>query len=344
MLHGMQISVTDLAERIGGTVEGNGTVRLEGIASIPRAQSNDVTFVGSARHCAAAEASAAGAIIVPRNGPASSKPLIRVDHPKSALARALAVFHPPRRYPAAIHPTAQLGADVKLGNDVFIGEYAVVRDGAAIGDRTVIEAGCFVGEGAVLGADCLLYPGVTLYHEVKIGRGVIIHAGTVIGSDGFRYVQEGGQHIKIPQVGDVIIGDDVEIGANTTIDRAMIDSTIIHRGTKIDNLVQIAHDVTIGDCSIIVAQVGIAGGCEIGRNVTLAGQVGVADHCNIGDHAVVGGAAVVTDDLPAHAVAWGTPAQPMLQYKRQLVALKRLPTVLRKLAQRGILDDEPDAE
>jgi UDP-3-O-[3-hydroxymyristoyl] glucosamine N-acyltransferase len=339
MLHGMQISVTDLAARIGGTVEGNGTLPLAGIASIPRAKSSDVTFVGSTKHCAAAEASAAGAIIVPRNGPASGKPLIRVDNPKSALARALAVFHPPRRYPATIHPTAQLGADVKLGNDLFIGEYAVVRDGAMIGDRTVIEAGCFVGEGAVLGADCLLYPGVKLYHAVKIGRGVIIHAGAVIGSDGFGYAQERGQHVKIPQIGDVIIGDDVEIGANTTIDRAMIDSTIIHRGTKIDNLVQIAHDVTIGECSIIVAQVGIAGSCEIGRNVTLAGQVGVGDHRNIGDNAVVGGGAGVTDDLPADSVVWGTPAQPMLQYKRQLVALRRLPKVLWKLAQRGILDD-----
>jgi UDP-3-O-[3-hydroxymyristoyl] glucosamine N-acyltransferase len=335
----MQISVNDLAVRIGGAVEGNGMLALAGIASIPRARSRDVTFAGSAKQCAAAEASAAGAIIVPQNGPASSKALIRVDNPKSALARALAVFHPPRRYPATIHPTAQLGADVKLGADVFIGEYAVVRDGAVIGDRTVVEAGCFVGEGAVLGADCVLYPGVKLYPAVKIGRGVVIHAGAVIGSDGFGYVQEDGQHFKIPQVGDVIIDDDVEIGANTTIDRAMMDSTIIRRGTKIDNLVQVAHDVTIGECSIIVAQVGIAGSCEIGRNVTLAGQVGVVDHCNIGGNAVVGGGAVVTDDLPANAVVWGTPAQPIRQYKRQLVALRRLPKVLWKLAQRGILDD-----
>jgi UDP-3-O-[3-hydroxymyristoyl] glucosamine N-acyltransferase len=215
----------------------------------------------------------------------------------------------------------------------------VVRDGAAVGDRTVIEAGCFVGEGAVLGTECLLYPGVKVYHGVKIGRGVIIHAGAVIGSDGFGYVQEDGQHVKIPHVGDVIIGDDVEIGANTTIDRAMIESTVIRRGTKINNLAYIAHDVTIGECAIVIAQVGIAGGCDIGRNVILAIQAGVVDHRTIGDNAVVGGGAVVTDDLPANAVVWGTPAQPMLQYKRQLVALRRLPKVLRNLARRGILDD-----
>lgn len=335
----MQISVNDLAARVGGTVEGNGSLSLAGIASIPRAQSSDVSFVGSTKDRAAAEASAAGALIVPRDGPPSGKPLIRVDNPKLAFALALAIFHPPHRYPATLHPTAQLGANVKLGEHLFIGENVVVRDGAVIGNRTVIEAGCFVGEGAVIGDDCLLHPGVKLYHAVKIGHRAIIHAGAVIGSDGFGYVEEDGQHRKIPHVGDVIVADDVEIGANTTIDRAMLDSTVIHRGVKIDNLVQIGHDVTIGESSIIVAQVGIAGGCKIGRNVVLAGQVGVGHHRTIGDHAAVGGGSGVTDDLPANCVVWGTPAQPIVQYKRQLVALRRLPNVLRKLARRGILDD-----
>ena len=199
-----------------------------------------------------------------------------------------------------------------------------------------------MGEAAVLGADCLLYPGVTIYHDVKIGRGVIIHAGVVIGSDGFGYVQEDGQHFKIPHVGEVIVGDDVEIGANTAIDRAMMDATVIHRGTKIDNLVQISHDVTIGEYSIVVAQVAIGGCCDVGKHVVLAGQVGVADHCTIGDNAAVGGGSVVIDDLPANAVVWGTPAQPMWQYKRQLVALQRLPKVMRTLAQRGVLSDGQD--
>jgi UDP-3-O-[3-hydroxymyristoyl] glucosamine N-acyltransferase len=334
----MQISVDDLASRIGGTVEGSGRLSLTGIASIARAQPSEVTFAGNRRDCAAADASAAGALIGPHDGPPSCKPVIRVAHPKAALARALAVFHPPRRYPASIHPSAQIGATVKLGQDLFIGEHAVVRDGAVIGDRTVIEAGCFVGEDATVGDDCRLYPGVTVYPSVKIGHRAILHAGAVIGSDGFGYVQVDGQRQKIPHVGDVIVEDDVEIGANTTIDRAMLDSTVIRRGAKIDNLVQIGHDVTIGESSIVVAQVGVGGSSRVGGNVVLYGQVGVRDHCTIGDRAVVAGGSVVAGDLPDDLVAWGFPAQPMLQFKRQLVALRRLPNLLRTVARRGLVD------
>jgi UDP-3-O-[3-hydroxymyristoyl] glucosamine N-acyltransferase len=336
----MKISVNDLAARIGGHVEGDGTVQITGIAPIPRAKASDITFADSPQYCTAAEASAAGAMIVPRKAPASRKTLIRVENPRAAFARALAVFFPPRQYPAQIHPTAQVGARVRLGNGVFLGEYAVVRDNAIIGDRTVVEAGCFIGEGAVLGADCVIHPGVKIHHRVRIGQRVVIKAGAVIGGDGFGYVMDGGQHLKIPQVGDVVIEDDVEIGSNTTIDRAMMDSTVIGRGTKIDNLVQIGHNVTVGQNSILISQVGVSGSVQIGTNVTLAGQVGVADHVKIGDNAVVAAQGGIAEDVPPKSVVWGTPAQPMMQVKRQVIALRRLPALIRALSRRGLLDAE----
>lgn len=328
----MQLSVKALATRISGEVDGDGEILLTDIAPIPRVGASELTFAENAKHCAAAEASDAAAVIAPLDAPASRKTLIRVKNPRAAFARALAVFHPPRQYPGQVHPTAQIGRNVRLGDGVFVGEYAVVRDNVVIGNRSVIEANCFLGEGAAVGEDCLLYPGVKIYHAVRIANRVIIHAGSVIGSDGFGYVQDGAQRIKIPQIGDVVIEDDVEIGANVTIDRATMDSTIIKRGTKIDNLVQIAHNVTVGENCIIVAQVGIAGSVQIGKNVTLAGQVGVADHLKIGDNAVAAAQSGLAEDVPADTVVWGTPAQPMMQTKRQIIALRKLPEWLRKLS------------
>ncbi len=334
----MHIKVHDLAARLGGQVEGDGNLQLTGLAPIPRAQASDVTFAENPKHCAVAEGCGAAAVIVPLNAPASRKTLIRVKNPRAAFARALAVFHPPRQYPAQIHPTAQLGRNARLGEGVFVGEYVVLGDNVAVGNRTVIEAHCVIGEGSNLGDDCLLYPNVTIYHGIRIGNRVIIHAGSVIGSDGFGYVQDGADRLKIPQVGDVLIEDDVEIGANVTIDRATMDSTIIRRGTKIDNLVQIAHNVTLGQNCTIISQVGIAGSVQIGDNVTLAGQAGIADHLKIGSNSVVGAQSGVAEDVPANSVMFGTPAQPMMQTKRQIIALRKLPELLRKLAQRGFID------
>jgi UDP-3-O-[3-hydroxymyristoyl] glucosamine N-acyltransferase len=327
----MHITAQALAEHLAGQLDGDGSLALTGIAPIPRARATDVTFAETDKHCAAAAQSAAAVVIVPRDARVAGKTLIRVANPRAAFARTLALFVPARNYPAQIHPTAQVAGTAKLGRDVFIGEYAVVRDHVTIGDRTVVEAHCFIGESTTLGEDGRLYPGVKLYHRVRVGHRVIIHAGSVIGSDGFGYVRDGDEHVKVPQAGDVIIEDDVEIGANTTIDRATMDSTVIRRGTKIDNLVQIAHNVSVGELSLIVAQTGIAGSCQIGKNVTLAGQVGIADHIKIGDNTVVGAQAGVIADLPAGAVVWGTPAQPRLDELKQKAALRRLPELLRKL-------------
>ena len=327
----MPITVQDLAARIGGQVEGDASIPLTGIAPIPHAQTTEVTFAENAKHCAAAEACAATAVIVPLNAPASGKTLIRVKNPRAAFARALAIFSPPRPYPAQIHPTAQLGRNVQLGEGVFVGEFVVLRDNVTVGNRTVIEAHCVVGEGSRLGDDCLLYPNVAIYHGIRIGNRVGIHAGSVIGSDGFGYVQDGAERLKIPQVGNVIIEDDVEIGANVTIDRATMDSTIIRRWTKIDNLVQIAHNVTLGQNCIVISQAGIAGSVEIGDNVTLAGQAGIADHLKIGANSVVAAQSGVSEDLPPGSIVFGTPAQPAMQTKRQIIALRKLPDLLRKL-------------
>ena len=327
----MSITVHALAARIGGQVEGDGNISLSGLAPIPRAQSTDITFAENAKHSAAAEGSAAAAVIVPLNTPALHKTVIRVKNPRAAFARALAIFHPSRQYPARVHPTAQLGRDVRLGEGVFIGEYAVLRDHVSIGNRTVIDAHSVVGEGSTLGDDCLLYPNVTLYHDIHLGNRVAIHSGSVIGSDGFGYVQDGAERLKIPQTGNVIIEDDVEIGANVAIDRATMDSTIIKRGTKIDNLVQIAHNVTLGQNCLVVSQVGIAGSVQIGDNVTLAGQVGVADHLKIGSNSVVAAQSGVAEDVPPGSVVFGSPAQPAMQAKRQIIALRKLPDLLKKL-------------
>jgi UDP-3-O-[3-hydroxymyristoyl] glucosamine N-acyltransferase len=327
----MPITVQDLATRIGGKVEGDANIQLTGIAPIPQARATEITFAENPKHCSAAEGCAAVAVIVPLNAPTSKKTLIRVKNPRAAFARTLAIFCPPRSYPAQIHPTAQLGRNVRLGEGVFIGEYAVLRDNVTIGNRTVIETHCVIGEGSVLGDDCLLYPKVTLYHDIRIGNRVGIHAGSVIGSDGFGYVQDGAERLKIPQVGNVIIEDDVEIGANVAIDRATMNSTIIRRWTKIDNLVQIAHNVTLGQNCLIVSQAGVAGSVEIGDNVTLAGQVGVADHLKVGANSVVGAQSGVAWDLPPDSIVWGTPAQPIMQTKRQMAALRKLPELLRKI-------------
>src|SRR5579859_1436279 len=327
----MPITVHALAAQIGGEVQGDANIQLNGIAPIPHARATDVTFAENPKHAAAAEGCAAAAVIVPLGASASRKTLIRVKNPRAAFARALAIFYPPRKYPAQVHPTAQLGRNVQLGEGVFVGEYTVLRDNVIIGNRSVLETHCVIGEGSRLGDDCLLYPNVTIYHGIRIGNRVAIHAGSVIGSDGFGYVQDGAERLKIWQVGNVVIEDDVEIGANVTIDRATMDSTLIKRGTKIDNLVQIAHNVTLGRNCIVISQVGIAGSVQIGDNVTLAGQAGIADHLKIGDNSVVAAQSGVSEDLPPRSVVFGTPAQPAMQTKRQIIALRKLPEILRKL-------------
>lgn len=332
----MKISARALAEQLGGTIEGDGDVQVTGVASIAQASATDVTFAESVENCAQAYASVAGVILVRHGAPPSAKTLIRVKSCREAFAMAMGIFHPPKQYPGGIDPSAHIGAAVRLGTDVFLGPNVVLGAGVQVGNRTVILANCVIAEGVSLGEACLLHPNITVYSNVKIGSRVIIHSGTVIGSDGFGYVRRGSVHVKIPQIGGVLIEDDVEIGANVAIDRATINSTVIGSGTKIDNQVQIAHNVLIGRNCLIAGQSGISGSVRIGDGVTFGGRVGVVDHVEIGANAVVGVVSLVTKNVSPGQVVWGVPARPAREAKRESAALRRLPGLLKSLRMRDL--------
>lgn len=327
----VKLTAADLAKHLDAELVGNGEAEIKGISPVNQVKPGDVTFAENEKYLALAEQSQAAAIIVPLEIKTSPKTLLRTQNPKVALAKVLAVFFPAATFPAEIHASAHVGKDVKLGKDVHVGPHAIVEDGATIGDHTAIAAGAVVGLDAVIGSDCVIHSNATIYHKVRIGNRVIIHSGAVIGSDGFGYVWDGKSRLKIPQVGIVIIEDDVEIGANTAIDRGTMGATIIKRGTKIDNLVQIAHNVVIGENGIICGLVGISGSCTVGSNVTLAGQVGMADHIKIGDNVIVGAKSGVKDNIPPNSTYLGIPAVPGNVAKRQLVAQARLPELIKRV-------------
>jgi len=328
------VTLSELAALVGGEVIGDGTIEISGISPVDPAdgiQPGHVTLAESERYFLKAHASKAAAIVVSFDAPASEKPLIRVRKTTLALAKILAIFHPIEKPPAGIHATAFVGRDVALGAGVHVGPNAVVKDGASIGDRSVVDAGAVVGERVAIGADCMIHSNATLYRDITLGDRVIVHSGSVIGSDGFGYVQEGTTRVKIPQVGTVIVEDDVEVGANTTVDRSTLGATVIRRGTKIDNLVQIAHNVVIGENSVVCGLVGISGSVTIGDNVTLAGQVGLADHVNIGSNATVGAQSGVTKDLEGGQYYLGSPAVPIGQASRQYAVIANLPELSKRV-------------
>ncbi|OGX18374.1 MAG: UDP-3-O-(3-hydroxymyristoyl)glucosamine N-acyltransferase [Omnitrophica WOR_2 bacterium RBG_13_44_8b] len=330
----MQKSLKDIAKLIDGEVIGDGGILIKGVAGIREASEGDITFLANPRYLPLIDKTRASAIITAKDVTGAPKPIVRVNNPSLAFAKVVSTFSPSHTmHPKGIDQRAALGKNLTLGKGVAVGPYAVIEDNCVIGDNTIIYCGCFIGRDTTIGSDTLIYPNVTIRECVKLGSRVIIHSGTVIGSDGFGYATINGLHQKIPQVGTVEIGDDVEIGANVTIDRARFDKTIVGRGTKIDNLVQIAHNVAIGENSIIVAQAGISGSTTIGNNVTLAGQVGVVGHVSIGDEAVVMAQAGVSKSVPPKTMVWGYPAKPVEIAKRVNAGVQNLPRLYRSVAE-----------
>lgn len=322
----MQKTLKEIAGLIAGDLEGEGATVITGVSGIKEATAGDITFLANPKYYPLLEKTLASAVIVPRDTQTDFKPIVRVENSSLAFTKVVSLFSPSEiRQPKGIHPSAVLGKNVKLGVDVSVGPCAVVEDEAEIGDRTVIYAGCFIGAQAKVGTDASIYPNVSIRERVTIGSRAIIHSGTVIGSDGFGFVTVEGRHQKIPQTGTVEIGDDVEIGANVSIDRARFGKTVIGSGTKIDNLVQIAHNVVIGENSIIVAQAGISGSTTLGKNVILAGQVGVVGHIHIADNAVIMAQSGVSKSVPENSVMWGYPAKPVNVAKRVNACVQGLP-------------------
>lgn len=329
-------TVGEIAEKLSGICEGDASRIIRGVAGVREAGEHDLTFLANPKYAGLAQKTNAGAILVGRDvSLAARAALIRVDNPDRAFAQAVELFiQRPAAPPPGVHPSAVIGADVRLGKQVSIGACCVVESGAVIGDRTVLHPLVHVGQGAQIGREGLLYPHVSIREFVRIGDRVILHNGAVIGSDGFGYsVNKEGVRTKIPQVGIVVIGDDVEIGAHTTVDRARFGKTVIGNGVKIDNLVQIAHNVVIGDHAVIVAQVGISGSTVIGPKVIMAGQSGATGHLEIGAGAVVLARAAVTKDVPPGMKVRGFPAQPADKAARLQAHLSRVPKMREKLAE-----------
>jgi UDP-3-O-[3-hydroxymyristoyl] glucosamine N-acyltransferase len=317
----------EIAELVSGHVEPNqADIVVHGPASLVEAGPGDIAFFGNAKYAAALRATQATAVLVPHGfGEEITPARIWVDNPATAFAQVLARFAPePIAYPAGIHPTAIIDPTAQIDPSVHVGAGVVIEAGAQIGPRTVIAAQSFVGPHATLGEDCFLHPRATVNARCKLGNRVQLQSGAVIGADGFGYEMKDGRHVKIPQTGIVQIDDDVEIGANTTIDRARFGRTWIQQGTKIDNLVQIAHNVRVGAHTIICSQAGVSGSTRIGSYVTLAGQAGIVGHIEIGDQAIVAAQCGLSRNLKPGEIVCGSPAREIQTWKEQAAQVNRL--------------------
>jgi len=328
----MPFTAAEIAEKLQGQVIGDGSILLTGFAPASNAKPGDLTFAENLEYFTAAEQSAASAILIAGDDfQTAKKTLIKVPNARVAFARVLPLFFPEPSFAPGIHPSAVVEATASVDPTAYVGPNCFVGAGAKVGARCVLERLVSIGENAVIGADTRIFPNVTIYQGCQIGERVRIHAGTVVGSDGFGYVFDHGQHRKVPQVGIVILGDEVELGANVTIDRGALGPTVIGKGTKIDNLVQIGHNVIIGEHCIIISQTGIAGSNKLGNYVTVAGQVGLAGHLKIGDRVTITAQSGVMHDIPAGEKWMGSPAQSDKQAKRQLLALQQLPELIRRV-------------
>jgi len=331
----MERSLAELASRIGGTVEGDGSVPIRGLAPLEEAGPGELSFYGNPKYRKELASTRASAVLVP-TGEAMSRAdvvWVRVPSPHLAFARLLSLFPPAARLAPGVHPRAEVHASARVDPSATVMALAVVEAGAVVGPRSVLWPGSYLGEGSRLGEDCVLQPGALVRERCILGDRVVLQPGVVVGSDGFGFAFDpaGGSHVKVPQVGRVRIEDDVEVGAGSCIDRATVGETVIGRGAKIDNLVQIAHNVRVGPLSIICAQAGVSGSTELGTGVILAGQVGVVGHLTIGDGARVTAQSGIPHDVPPGATISGAPAVDHALWLRQSAALKHLPDLLREV-------------
>jgi len=328
----MAYTIKDIADFISGELKGEGAIEIKGISGIDNAKEGEITFIDSPRFKEKVYKTKASCVIAPFDVEDTNKPIIKCKNPSLAVTKIIEKMFPYEiDRPKGIDERASIGKNVKLGKGVSIGANSVISDNVTIGDGSIIYPLVYIGPDANIGKDALIYPQVTIREKVIIGNNVIIHSSTIIGADGFGFVKEGERFLKIPQMGMVEIQDDVEIGACVTIDRARFGKTLIGKGTKIDNLVQIAHNVRIGENCIIVAQVGISGSVNIGNNVMLGGQVGITDHVDIGDEVMVAAKGGITKSVPPKAVMSGIPARPHNVMKKLVAHIDNLPKIVDKL-------------
>ncbi|HOO55759.1 MAG TPA: UDP-3-O-(3-hydroxymyristoyl)glucosamine N-acyltransferase [bacterium] len=325
------IELGEFAEKISGALEGDPGVQVHSVCSLDDIKEGCVVYIEKERDSVLLESRKPAAVICDEKTIIEGQNIIRTENPKLAFAKALEIFFPPEPVVAGIHESAVVAADAVVDPGAQVGPNCTVDSGAVIGSGTILRANVFVGKNAVVGSDCVLNPNVSVLDACEIGDRVILHSGVVIGADGFGYVLDGGKHRKVPQTGKVIIGPDVEIGANSTVDRATLGETVVGGGTKIDNLVQVGHNDRIGRNCILCGCVGLSGSCELGDGVVLAGQVGVSDHVKIGSGAIVGGKAGVISDIPEGKFYSGFPARPHRETIKTYSFLKKIPELMERL-------------
>lgn len=326
------MKLKEISKILSLPLEGDGEVEIKGVSSLENAKEGDISFYSDPKLKSFLETTRASALIVPEDLKFNRLPVLRAKNPYLEFAKLMSIFYPLPKFPPGIHPTSIVSESASIHSSAHIGAFTFIGKNVYIGENTVIMPHSFIGDDVKIGNDCLIYPNVTVRERVFIGNRVIIHAGAVIGSDGFGYVKrEDGTFFKIPQIGTVVIEDDVEIGANTTVDRATLGETRIGKGVKLDNLIQIGHNVKIGENTIIAAQTGIAGSSEIGRGVTMAGQVGIADHIRIGDFTIVAAKTGVAGNVPPNSIIAGYPETEIKLWRRIQASLSRLPEIIKDI-------------
>src|SRR5215470_3521939 len=329
----MRRTARELADAIGATLEGDAMMEVSGVAAPERAASRDLIYVDSAKHVERAACSGALCVVAADGLRLPGKTVLRSAHPKLAFSKAATLIMDRAPIASGIHPTAAVAPLARVAGSASIGPYAVIGEDAHVGAGTQIGAHCVIGAGSWIGENCRIHPHVTLYHHVRIGHRVEIHSGAVIGADGFGYAFGEGKHWKFPQVGIVEISDDVEIGANTTIDRGSLEDTRISQGVKLDNLVHIGHNCQIGAHTVVAAQVGFSGSCIVGKNVVIGGQAGFGERCELEDGTVIGGQSGVLGGkvIRGGQTVWGTPARSLAKFKEQFAWHSRLPELAKRI-------------